>query len=90
MSTGEQKRKEKTKKIGGDWPQIHILVVFNVTTFSFVLTVSNSAIFTRGKKKGTYFEEKNIDGHSDQPYHGGDSQVMLILKDKEKKLLNHR
>lgn len=64
MSTGEQERKEKIKKMGGrrpgDWPQIHILVVSNVPTFSFDLTGSNSAIFTRGKIKGTYFEEKNI------------------------------
>lgn len=65
MSAGEQKRKEETKKKGGrrpgDWQKIYILIVSNVTTFRFFLTGNSTAIFTKGKKKkGAYFEEKNI------------------------------
>lgn len=64
MSTGEQKRKEPTDKTGGrrhgDWQQICILRVSSATTSSFVLPGNNTAIFTKEKKKGMYFEEKSI------------------------------
>lgn len=35
-------------------------------------------------------EKTLYDDHSDQPYQGGDSQVVPILKDKEKNLGIHR
>lgn len=91
MSTGEQKRKEPTDKTGGrrhgDWQQICILRVSSATTSSFVLPGNNTAIFTKEQKKECILRKKALsDGHSDQPYQGGDSQVMLILKTKIKAL----
>lgn len=69
----------------GGWQQICILTVSNATTFSFVLPGNNSAIFTKEMKKERILRKKALsDGHSDQPYQGGDSQVMLILKAKIK------
>lgn len=72
MSAGEQERKETTKKTGGrryDWQQIYVLTVYHATTFSFVLTGNNSAIFTKEKKKECVLWKKTLsDGHSDQLY----------------------
>lgn len=59
----EGKRKKTGGRRPGDWEQISILKVSNVTTFSFVLTGNISAIVTKGKKKWgerVYYEGKNI------------------------------